>query len=189
MQFMEDRIIKDSRVKEGNILKVDNFLNHQLDVAFLTEAGNAFYDHFRNRNINKILTVEASGIAVACMTAQYFQVPVLFAKKSKSLNLDNDLYTSVVHSYTYDRDNTLTVSKSFLTKDDTILIIDDFLATGNAVNGLLDLCAQAGASVSGIGIAIEKGFQGGGDTLRTQGYDVFSLAVIDEMSDKGIKFR
>ena len=122
MQFMEDRIIKDGRVKEGNILKADNFLNHQLDVAFLTEAGNAFYDHFRNRNINKILTVEASGIAVACMTAQYFQVPVLFAKKSKSLNLDNDLYTSVVHSYTYDRDNTLTVSKSFLTKDDTILM-------------------------------------------------------------------
>ena len=189
MKSLEEKILKEGQVRPGHILKVDNFLNHQIDVTLLAEAGKAFYDHFCNRNINKILTVEASGIAVACMTAQYFQVPVLFAKKSKSLNLDNDLYTSVVHSYTYDRDNTLTVSKSFLTKDDNILIIDDFLATGNAVNGLLDLCAQAGASVSGIGIAIEKGFQGGGDTLRTQGYDVFSLAVIDEMSDKGIKFR
>lgn len=189
MQFMENRIIKDGRVREGNILKVDNFLNHQIDVAFLNEAGNAFYDHFRDRNINKILTVEASGIAIACITAQYFHVPVLFAKKSKSLNLDGDLYTSVVHSYTYDRDNTLTVSKRFLTEDDNVLIIDDFLAMGNAVNGLLDLCAQAGASVSGIGIAIEKGYHGGGDALRARGYDVFSLAIIDEMSDEGIKFR
>ena len=189
MNFLEEKILNDGLTRQGNILQIDNFLNHQIDVALLAEAGKAFYDHFCNRNINKILTVEASGIAVACMTAQYFQVPVSFAKKSKSLNLDNDLYTSVVHSYTYDRDNTLTVSKRFLTKDDNILIIDDFLATGNAVNGLLDLCAQAGASVAGIGIAIEKGFQGGGDVLRTQGYDVFSLAVIDEMSDKGIKFR
>ena len=139
MQFMEDRIIKDGQVIEGNILKVDNVLNHQIDVALLAEAGKAFYDHFCNRNINKILTVEASGIAVACMTAQYFQVPVLFAKKSKSLNLDSDLYTSVVHSYTYDRDNTLTVSKCFLTKDDNILIIDDFLATGNTVEEHLDI--------------------------------------------------
>ena len=189
MQFMEERILKDGQVRAGNILKVDNFLNHQVDVDFLSEMGKAFYDPFCGRGISKVLTVEASGIAVACMTAQHFHVPVLFANQAKSLNLDGDLYTSVIHSYTYDRDNTLTVSKRFLTKNDNILIIDDFLAMGNAVNGLLDLCTQAGASVSGIGIAVEKGFQGGGDALRTRGYDVFSLAIIDKMSEEGIRFR
>ena len=189
MRFMEERILKNGQVRPGNILKVDSFVNHQLDVAFLADAGRVFYDHFRDRGIDKILTVEASGIAVACMTAQYFQVPVLFAKKAKSRNLDNDLYTAVAHSYTYGIDNTLTVSKRFLTAADKVLLIDDFLAEGNAVNGLLDLCSQAGASVAGIGILIEKGFQGGGDALRAQGYDVFSLAVIDEMSETGIRFR
>ena len=189
MRFMEERILKDGQVWPGNILKVDSFVNHQLDVAFLSEAGKAFYDHFHDRGINKILTVEASGIAITCMTAQYFQVPVLFAKKAKSRNLDDDLYTSVAHSYTYGTDNTLTVSKRFLTAADNIMIIDDFLAEGNAVNGLLDLCAQAGTSVAGIGILIEKGFQGGGDALRSRGYDVFSLAIIDEMTETGIIFR
>ena len=189
MHFIEERILKSGQVWPGNILKVDSFVNHQLDVAFLSEAGKAFYDHFDRYGINKILTVEASGIAIACMTAQYFQVPVLFAKKAKSRNLDNDLYTSVAHSYTYGTDNTLTVSKRFLTAADRVLIIDDFLAEGNAVNGLLDICAQAGTSVAGIGILIEKGFQGGGDILRARGYDVFSLAIIDEMSEDGIRFR
>ena len=189
MRFMEERILKDGQVRPGDILKVDSFLNHQLDVAFLAETGKAFYEHFEGHGINKILTVEASGIALACMAASYFQVPVLFAKKAKSRNLDKDLYTAVAHSYTYGTDNTLTVAKRFLTSDDHVLIIDDFHAKGCAVNGLLELCAQAGASVAGIAIAIEKGYQGGGDALRAKGYDVFSLSVIDEMNESGIRFR
>ena len=189
MYFMEKKILNEGEVKPGNILKVGSFLNQQLDVAFLAEVGRAFYDYFGGRGINKILTVEASGIAIACMTAQYFRVPVLFAKKSKSRNLDDDLYTSVVHSFTYDTDNVLTVSKRYLTAEDRILILDDFLAAGEAVNGMLELCRQAGAAVAGIGAAIEKGFQGGGDALRAKGYDVCSLAIIDAMSDEGISFR
>ena len=189
MRFMEERILKDGQVRPGDILKVDSFLNHQLDVAFLAEAGKAFYEHFGGNGINKILTVEASGIALSCMSAQYFQIPVLFAKKAKSRNLDNDLYTAVARSYTYGIDNTLIVSKRFLTSDDHVLIMDDFLANGNAVSGLLEQCAQAGASVAGIAIAIEKGYQGGGDALRSKGYDVFSLAIIDEMNESGIRFR
>ena len=177
---MEERILKDGQVRPGDILKVDSFLNHQLDVAFLAETGKAFYEHFEGHGINKILS---------CMAAQYFRVSVLFAKKAKSRNLDNDLYTAVARSYTYGIDNTLTVSKRFLTSDDHVLIMDDFLANGNAVGGLLDLCAQAGASVAGIAIAIEKGYQGGGDALRFKGYDVFSLAIIDEMNESGIRFR
>lgn len=186
---MEERILKEGRVLPGDILKVDSFLNHQLDVAFLAEAGKVFYDYYNGRGVNKILTVEASGIALACLTAQYFQVPVLFVKKSKSSNLGGDLYASVAHSYTYNVDNTLTVSKQYLTERDKVLVIDDFLATGSAIDGLLDLCAQAGAEVVGIGIAVEKGFQGGGDALRSRGYDVLSLAIIDEMSPDGIVFR
>ena len=189
MYFMEKKILNEGEVKPGNILKVGSFLNQQLDVVFLAEVGKAFHDYFGGRGINKILTVEASGIAIACMTAQYFRVPVLFAKKSKSRNLDDDLYTSVVHSFTYDTDNVLTVSKRYLTAEDRILILDDFLAAGAAVNGMLELCRQAGAAVAGIGAAIEKGFQGGGDALRAKGYDVCSLAIIDAMSDEGISFR
>lgn len=189
MKLMEERILKEGRVLPGDILKVDSFLNHQLDVAFLAEAGKFFYEYFDGRGVNKILTVEASGVALACLTAQYFRSPVLFAKKAKSSNLDNDLYRSVAHSYTYGTDNTLVVSKQYLTDRDKILIIDDFLATGSAVDGLLDLCAQSGAEVVGIGIGVEKGFQGGGDALRSQGYDVLSLAIIDEMSPDRILFR
>ena len=189
MNFMEEKILDEGEVKQGHILKVGSFLNHQLDVAFLADVGKAFYDHFGGRGINKILTVEASGIAIACMTAPYFHVPVLFAKKSKSHNLDAEVYSSVVHSYTYDMDNTLTVSKRYLTAEDRILIVDDFLAAGAAMKGLLALCEQAGASVEGIGVAIEKGFQGGGDKLRGKGYDVCSLAIIDAMSAEGIRFR
>lgn len=189
MKFMEDRILKDGQVRPGNILKVDSFLNHQLDITLLNEVGKAFYERFKDKGVTKILTVEASGIAIACMTANYFGTPVVFAKKSKSRNLDGDLYTSVVHSFTYGIDNTVTLSKKFLGADDKVLIVDDFLANGKAVNGLLDICRQAGAEVVGIGIAIEKGFQRGGDDLRERGYDLLSLAVVDEMSDTGIVFR
>ena len=189
MKFMEDRILKDGQVRPGNILKVDSFLNHQLDITLLNEVGKAFYERFKDKSVTKILTVEASGIAIACMTANYFGTPVVFAKKSKSRNLDGDLYTSVVHSFTYGIDNTVTLSKKFLGADDKVLIVDDFLANGKAVNGLLDICRQAGAEVVGIGIAIEKGFQRGGDDLRERGYDLLSLAVVDEMSDTGIVFR
>ena len=189
MKFMEDRILRDGQVRPGNILKVDSFLNHQLDISLLNEVGKAFYERFKDKGVTRILTVEASGIAIACMTANYFGTPVIFAKKSKSRNLDGDLYTSVVHSFTYGIDNTVTLSKKFLGPDDKVLIVDDFLANGKAVNGLLDICRQAGAEVVGIGIAIEKGFQRGGYDLRERGYDLLSLAVVDEMSDTGIVFR
>ena len=166
MKFMEDRILRDGQVRPGNILKVDSFLNHQLDISLLNEVGKAFYERFKDKGVTRILTVEASGIAIACMTAN-----------------------SVVHSFTYGIDNTVTLSKKFLGPDDKVLIVDDFLANGKAVNGLLDICRQAGAEVVGIGIAIEKGFQRGGDDLRERGYDLLSLAVVDEMSDTDIVFR
>lgn len=190
MNFLEERILRDGQVRPGQILKVDSFLNHQLDVELLDEIGKAFYEHFKDKGINKILTVEASGIAIACITARYFHVPVVFAKKAKSLNLDGDLYTSVVHSFTYNRDNTVTLSRKYLNDQDTVLLVDDFLANGKAVQGLLDICFQAGAHVAGIGIAIEKGFQNGGDMLRAQDYDLYSLAIVDKMTDDGqIEFR
>lgn len=190
MKFMEDRILKDGQVRAGNILKVDNFLNHQLDVDLLDEVGRAFYERFKDRGITKILTVEASGIAIACLTARYFNVPVVFAKKSKSRNLDGDLYKSVVHSFTYNIDNTVTLSKKYLDSSDTVLLVDDFLANGKAMKGLTDICQQAGAKIEGIGIAIEKGFQSGGQELRDSGYEVFSLAIVDSMEpDKDIVFR
>lgn len=190
MKFMEERILRDGQVRPGNILKVDNFLNHQLDIELLEQVGRAFHAHFGDRGITKIMTVEASGIAIACIAAQYFRVPVIFAKKAKSQNLDGDLYTSVAHSFTYGRDFTVTLSQKFLHADDRVLLVDDFMANGKAMNALLDICGQAGASVCGIGIAIEKGFQGGGDALRAKGYDLLSLAVVDEMTDDGkIRFR
>ncbi|MBP3736484.1 MAG: xanthine phosphoribosyltransferase [Lachnospiraceae bacterium] len=190
MKFLEERILKDGQVRPGEILKVDSFLNHQLDVDLLNEIGKTFYEKYKDSGITRILTVEASGIAIACLTANYFHVPVVFAKKAKSKNLDGDLYSSVVHSYTYGKDYTVTLSKKFLTKDDKVLLIDDFLAVGKAMLGLLDICAQAGAQVAGIGIAIEKGFQPGGKTLREAGYDLTSLAIIETMDDEGnITFR
>ncbi len=190
MKFMEDRIRRDGQVRAGNILKVDNFLNHQLDVDLLNEVGKAFYERFKDRGITRILTVEASGIAIACLTAMYFKVPVVFAKKSKSRNLDGDLYKSVVHSFTYDIDNTITLSKKYLDSSDKVLLIDDFLANGKAMRGLTDICRQAGAQIEGIGIAIEKGFQCGGKELRGMGYEVFSLAIVESMEpDKEIIFR
>ena len=185
MNFLEERIVKDGQVREGEILKVDSFLNHQLDIGLLEQIGEDFYDHFRDKHITRVLTVESSGIAVAFPAARKFGVPVVFAKKSRSRNLDGDLYTSIVHSITDNVDNLVTLSKQYLHEDDTVLIVDDFLANGKAVQGLLDICRQAGAQVAGIGIAIEKGFQCGGKNLREAGYDLYSLAIVDEMKEDG----
>ena len=190
MKFLEVRIRREGQIRPGNILKVDCFLNHQLDVTLLDEIGRAFYEKYKDRGITRILTIEASGIAIACMTARYFNVPVVFAKKAKSKNLDGDVYTSVVHSFTYGRDYDITLAKKFLGPQDTVLLVDDFLAVGKAMNGMLDICRQAGAHVAGIGIAIEKGFQSGGAALRQAGYDLTSLAIVDSMGDDGsIVFR
>ena len=185
MKLLEERIRKDGQVRPGNILKVDSFLNHQLDVELLEQLGKAFYEEFKDKGITRILTIEASGIALACLAAQYFKVPVVFAKKAKSKNLDGELYTSTVHSFTYGKDFTVTLAKKFLSKEDTLLLIDDFLAQGKAMRGLIDICNQAEANIAGIGIAIEKGFQSGGRELREAGYEVYSLAIVDEMTDEG----
>lgn len=190
MKYLEEKIIKDGVVKPGNILKVDNFLNHQIDVVTLNEMGKEFKRLFADKPINKILTIEASGIAIATMAALHFDnAPVVFAKKAKSRNIDNDLYTSVVHSYTYGKDYTITVAKKFLYPDDHILIVDDFMALGNAMIGLLDVVKQSGATVEGIGIAIEKGFQPGGQRLRDMGYNLHSLAIVESMNENEIIFR
>mgnify|MGYP004460611159 FL=1 len=190
MKYLEEKIIKDGIVKPGNILKVDNFLNHQIDVVTLNEMGKEFKRLFADKPINKILTIEASGIAIATMAALHFDnAPVVFAKKAKSRNIDNDLYTSVVHSYTYGKDYTITVAKKFLSPDDHILIVDDFMALGNAMIGLLDVVKQSGATVEGIGIAIEKGFQPGGQRLRDMGYNLHSLAIVESMNENEIIFR
>lgn len=185
MKLLEERIRKDGQVRPGNILKVDSFLNHQLDVELLEQLGKAFYEEFKDKGITRILTIEASGIALACLAAQYFKVPVVFAKKAKSKNLDGELYTSTVHSFTYGKDFTVTLAKKFLSKEDTVLLIDDFLAVGKAMRGLIDICNQAEANIAGIGIAIEKGFQSGGRELREAGYEVYSLAIVEEMTDEG----
>ena len=190
MKYLEEKIIKDGIVKPGNILKVDNFLNHQIDVVTLNEMGKEFKRLFADKPINKILTIEASGIAIATMAALHFDnAPVVFAKKAKSRNIDNDLYTSVVHSYTYGKDYTITVAKKFLSPDDHILIVDDIMALGNAMIGLLDVVKQSGATVEGIGIAIEKGFQPGGQRLRDMGYNLHSLAIVESMNENEIIFR
>ena len=190
MRLLEERIKEDGQVRPGNILKVDSFLNHQLDVSLLEQLGKEFFERFKDKGITRILTIEASGIALACLAAQYFKVPVVFAKKAKSKNLDGELYTSTVHSFTYGKDFTVTLSKKFLTKDDTVLLIAAFLAVGKAMRGLIDICGQAEANIAGIGIAIEKGFQSGGKELREMGFDVYSLAIIDEMDDEGnISFK
>lgn len=190
MQSLKDKILNEGAVKAGNILKVDNFLNHRLDIAFLQEIGKEFARRFEGVEIDKILTIEASGIAIACIASQYFRnVPVVFAKKAKSQNLDGDLYTSKVASYTYGKDFTITVAQKFLNKEDKLLIIDDFLAQGNAVQGLLDVIEQSGAQIQGVGIVIEKGFQDGGKVLREKGLRVESLAIIDSMSEDELVFR
>lgn len=181
MNFLEERIVKDGIVKEGNILKVDSFLNHQMDITLFDEMGAEFKKRFEGKNINKILTVEASGIGIACVVAMHFNVPVVFAKKSKSINIDGDMYIAEVESFTHKCKNQVIVSKKFLNEDDHVLIIDDFLANGCALQGLISIVNQAGATVEGIGIAIEKGFQVGGQIIRNLGYQLESLAIVDSM--------
>ena len=189
MKLLEQRILQEGQVRPGNVLKVDCFLNHQLDVDLLDQIGAEFYRIFKEDGINKILTIEASGIAIACMTARHFNVPVVFAKKAKSKNIDGDVFTSKVHSYTYGRDYDITLAKKFLSPDDKVLILDDFLANGKAMKGLLDICKQSGCTVGGIGICIEKGFQPGGAELRAAGYKLASLAIVSSMSDDGLIFQ
>ena len=181
MNFLEERIVKDGIVKEGNVLKVDSFLNHQMDITLFDEMGAEFKKGFEGKNINKILTVEASGIGIACVVAMHFNVPVVFAKKSKSINIDGDMYIAEVESFTHKCKNQVIVSKKFLNEDDHVLIIDDFLANGCALQGLISIVNQAGGTVEGIGIAIEKGFQVGGQIIRNLGYQLESLAIVDSM--------
>lgn len=182
MKLLEERIQKDGLVKAGNVLKVDSFLNHQMDIALFNEMGKEFKRLFANAEVNKIMTIEASGIGIACVAAQYFGVPVVFAKKSQSVNIDGEVYSTEIESFTHKRVYNVIVSKKYLSPQDKVLIIDDFLANGCAMNGLLEIVAAAGASVAGIGIAIEKGFQQGGALLRSRGYHLESLAIVDEMN-------
>lgn len=189
MKLLEDRILKDGHIGADNVLKVDSFLNHQIDVNFVCELGKEFYRLFKDENITKILTIEASGIGIACLTAQYFNVPVVFAKKAKTINIYSDTYNATVHSYTHKRDYDIVVSKEFLSKDDNVLIIDDFLAKGSALTALLMLIEKAGAKTAGAGIVIEKAYQGGGNLVRDMGIRVESLAKIKSISKKdGIVF-
>ena len=181
MQLLKDRIRKDGKVKEGNVLKVDSFLNHQMDIRLFREIGKEFKRRFANENINKIVTIEASGIGIACIVARHFGVPVVFAKKSQSINIDGDVYIAEVESFTHKCKNQVIVSKKFLSADDHVLLIDDFLANGYALQGLISIVQQAGGTVEGIGIAIEKGFQYGGRTIRNLGYHLESLAIVDGM--------
>ena len=182
MQLLKDRILKDGVVKPGNILKVDSFLNHQMDIDLINEIGKEFKARFSDCPITKILTIEASGIGIACIAAQYFHVPVVFAKKTQSINLDGDVYSTKIQSFTHRRIYDVIVSKKFLSPEDHVLIIDDFLANGCALEGLIDIVKSSGATIEGVGIAIEKGFQKGGDLIRGKGIRVESLAIVDGMN-------
>ena len=191
MNFLEERIVKDGIVKEGNVLKVDSFLNHQMDIELFDQMGAEFKKKFADRPINKILTIEASGIGIACVVAQHFGVPVVFAKKTKSINIEGEMYTAEVESFTHKCKNQVIVAKKFLSEEDHVLIIDDFLANGCALQGLIQIVKSAGGTVEGIGIAIEKGFQSGGTVIRNLGYHLESLAIVDGMdaSTGEITFR
>ena len=191
MQLLEERIRKDGIVKEGNVLKVDSFLNHQMDIRLFEEIGREFKRRFRDEEITKILTIEASGIGIACIAAQSFHVPVVFAKKTKTKNIAGDVYVSRVESYTHGRIYEIIVSKDFLKQEDRVLLIDDFLANGKALEGLADLVHQAGADLVGAGVGIEKGFQPGGEIIRSKGIRLESLAIVDAMDEKTgeIRFR
>ena len=182
MNCLEERILRDGVVKAGNVLKVDSFLNHQMDIELMNEIGKEFYRRFQGKPINKILTIEASGIAIAYAAALQFHVPVLFAKKSKSINIAGDTYVAEVESFTHKNRNTVIVSKQFLNENDHVLIIDDFLANGCALQGLISIVDQAGGTVEGIGIAVEKGFQMGGQVIRNLGYQLESLAIVESMN-------
>ena len=191
MNFLEERIMKDGVVKEGNILKVDSFLNHQMDVKLFKQMGEEFKRRFAGKNINKIITIEASGIGIACIVAECFDVPVVFAKKSQSVNIDGDVYSAEVESFTHKCKNQVLISKKFVGPEDHVLIIDDLLANGCALQGLISIVNQAGGTVEGIGIAVEKGFQQGGQIIRNLGYQLESLAIVDGMNaaDGSINFR
>lgn len=191
MNFLEERIVKDGIIKEGNVLKVDSFLNHQMDIELFDEMGAEFKRRFAGKTINKILTIEASGIGIACVAAMHFHVPVVFAKKSKSINIDGDMYIAEVESFTHKCKNQVIVSKKFLSEEDHVLIIDDFLANGCALQGLISIVNQAGGTVEGIGIAVEKGFQVGGQVIRNLGYQLESLAIVESMDAQNgtIRFR
>lgn len=189
MQLLQEKILKYGRIYPGNILKVDSFLNHQVDVSLLKEIGKEFKRLFDGLGVNKILTIEASGIGIAAYTAEAFGCPMLFAKKTQTKNISSEVYTAKVMSYTHGKVYDIIVSKEFLHEGDRVLIVDDFLANGAALEGLISLVNQAGATLIGCGAVIEKGFQDGGKRLREQGVKVESLAIIDEMSDTSIKFR
>ena len=189
MQLLKDRILTDGVVKEGNILKVDSFLNHQMDIHLFEEIGKEFYRRFSDAGVNKILTIEASGIGIACITAQYFDVPVVFAKKAQSLNLDGEMYCSKVESFTHKKVYDVILSKKFLGPEDHVLLIDDFLANGCALLGLIDIVKKSGATLEGAGIVIEKGFQNGGQKIRDMGVRLESLAIVDSMTDDSLTFR
>ena len=191
MNFLEERIVKDGIVKEGNVLKVDSFLNHQMDIDLFNRMGAEFKKRFAGKNINKIVTIEASGIGIACVAAMHFNVPVVFAKKAKSINIDGFFYIALVYSYTKKSKNNFFFYNKFLSENDHVLIIDDFLANGCALQGLISIINQAGGTVEGIGIAIEKGFQNGGNIIRNLGYQLESLAIVDSMdaATGTVKFR
>lgn len=191
MNFLEERILKDGIIKEGNVLKVDSFLNHQMDIDLFNEIGREFKKRFEGKEINKILTIEASGIGIACIAAQHFHVPVVFAKKSQSINLEGEMLVAEVESFTHKCKNNVIVAKKFLNPEDKVLIIDDFLANGCALQGLIQIVQSAGASVEGIGIVIEKGFQSGGRIIRNLGFQLESLASIEKMNaaDGSVVFR
>ncbi len=182
MKLLEDMIRKNGIVKEGNVLKVDSFLNHQMDIKLFNEMGKEFKRIFSDKPINKILTIEASGIGIACICAQYFDAPVVFAKKAQSINIDGEVYSTTITSFTHKREYQVIVSKKYISADDHILIIDDFLANGCALKGLIELVTSAGATVEGIGIAVEKGFQDGGQIIRDMGMNLHSLAIVDSMN-------
>lgn len=184
MEELRQRILHDSQIRPGGIIKVDNFLNHQMDTNLIDHIGLEFYNHFNKYNITKILTIEASGIGIACLTARYFNVPVVFAKKSDAKNLSSEMYTAEVFSYTKGKVFTVRVDKNYISSQDRVLIIDDFLANGQALLGLIDIAGQAGATVCGAGVCIEKAFQDGGDNIRKLGIDLHSLAILD-VDDKG----
>lgn len=189
MDILEREIEKRGQVLDGNVLKVGSFLNQQMDVALVMQMGEEIYKHYIDKGVNKVLTVEASGIAVAFAAASYFKCDMVFAKKSKTANVSGEIYSANCHSYTHNTDNTLIVPKEYLGKGDRIVVVDDFLACGNAFFALEEIAKQAGAEIIGFSAAVEKGFQGGGDALRDKGYDVFSLAIVESMGNGKIVFR
>ena len=189
MQLLKERILKDGVVKPGNVLKVDSFLNHQMDIDLINEIGKEFRRRFPSDKITKILTIDASGIGIACIVAQYFNVPVVFAKKAQSINIDGDVYSTKIESFTHKRTYDVILSKKFLTKDDHVLILDDFLANGCALLGLIDIVHEAGATIEGAGIVIEKGMQDGGKKIREKGIHLESLAIVESMTDTELTFK